>query len=978
MAKGKGFFRTVALMFDRNAAKRMEEEAAESLARAGKDGSEELAQALEQGGKVAARALAKSLRDEYNNTIAAANVDLAKGLIDPEQFAAIEREARRAFNAQLIPAMEKLRAEGKLTDAEFASLARKVKRVGEEGEKDLGLLQRGLEWVKGKALAAAAAVGALFALNKIREFGAASIRAALDAQESAQRLFAVWLANSGAVGRTFEELIEFGVRMKRETLFPEDQIQRAMSQLLTYKSIQGDTFERTIRLGGDMASVFGGLEQSVAALARALDDPIAGLGQLRKAGYTFEDSVVAQIKALTEQGQLFEAQKVILRELEKEVGGVAKGLKTGWVAAVDNMGKAWLGFKERTGEALLAAGGGISVIETLTASIEALTEWVEENRGAVTAVTDSIAAFGKGILWLIAKPVNVLLVSLQGWILLIDALGDALGALLNGGLFLIQDALSRLAEGFAWALEGAGAFARFIGGSGLSEAARNQAASIRAWAKEMRDAAAVSREAAKENLANIGAPKGAGASAAQAPKPRTGGGGTVDEEARNRALREEIALLKQASSMRLAGEREMARAAELEQSLRAQLERGNLSLAERVRIQGHLNDLEAIRKAEAGRAVTEAREELGLLERTSRIRRLSAEETARARELEADLRQALTQSTLTRAEQLGIEEEILRVRGLLRTAVDDEISALREAAGLRALTAEEQARAIILEDQIAAQLKGAAGNIEEEVRLQAQLNALRGLSLAPIEREISLLGNAAKHRKLSRDEVERLRIREAELRAQLALAQTLGEEIRLRGVLAGIQDILSDIPTLAGAMEAGLTNAVTNSAGAFEGFFAALAVGFDATEAGFKSVGDAAKGIGGAIVAGLAEGMADYHLAQAAGKLAEGIWPPNPAALLAAGKHSAAAGLFRALGAYSARAGQSPGGLPAGPGSVGVRAGQEAARHGPQVHVYIDPLDPSNPAWQRTAYAGVSAGVQRFGPIDGNANVTVHPRTGGQ
>jgi hypothetical protein len=960
MAKGKGFFRTVALMFDRNAAKRMEEEAAESLARAGKDGAEELARELDAGGKRAARALAKSLRDEYNNTLAAGRLDLAKGVIDAEQFAAIEREAKRTFNAQLIPTMEKLRAEGKLTDAEFANLSRSVKRVGDEGEKDLGLLGKSLEWVKGKALAAAAAVGALFALNKIRQFGEASIRAALDAQESAQRLFAVWRANSGAVGRTFEELISFGSRMKWETLFGEDVVQRAMSQLLTYKSIQGDTFERTVSRGGDMASVFGGLEQSVAALARALDDPIAGLGQLRKAGYTFEDSVVAQIKALTEQGKLFEAQRIILGELEKEVGGVAKGLKTGWVAAVDNMGKAWLGFKERTGEALLAAGGGISVIETLTASIVALTEWVEENRGAVTAVTDSVATFGKMVLWLIAKPVNVLLVSLQGWILLVDALGDALGALLNGGLSLLQGSLAKLAEGFAWALEGAGAFARFIGGSGLSEAARNQAASLRAWAKEMRDAAAVSREAAKENLANIGAPKGAGASAAQASTSRTGGG-TVDQEAMNAALREEISLLKQASSMRILGEREVARAAELERTLRDQLARGNLSLADRVRIQGHINDLEAVRKTEAGRAVAETREELGLLERTSRVRRLSAEETARARELEADLRQALTQSTLTRAEQLDIEEEILKVRGLLRTAVDDEISALREAAGLRALTAEEQARALVLEDQIAAQLKDATGDLAEQNRLQAQLNTLRGLALAPAEREIALLGQTARLRTLSRDEVERLRIREAELRAQIATAQSVEEEIRLRGLLADTRDILADIPSLANAMQDGLGNAITNTAGAFEQFFSALAVGFDATEAGFNSVGEAAKGVGLAMIGGLTDGMAQYHLAQAAGKFAEGTWPPNPAAIAAAMKHTAAAGLFKALGSLATPS-RGGSGMPTAPGGVGLRAGQEAARHGPEVHLHMyGDFDMLNPEVQRVTYGATQYATDRYG-----------------
>lgn len=47
----------------------------------------------------------------------------------------------------------------------------------------------------------------------------------------------------------------------------------------------------------------------------------------------------------------------------------------------------------------------------------------------------------------------------------------------------------------------------------------------------------------------------------------------------------------------------------------------------------------------------------------------------------------------------------------------------------------------------------------------------------------------------------------------------------------------------------------------------------------------------------------------------------------------------------------------------------------PEVHIYIDPLDPSRPAYQRQVYAAHQLARQRYG--DG-AEVHVHPMGGGR
>lgn len=134
----------------------------------------------------------------------------------------------------------------------------------------------------------------------------------------------------------------------------------------------------------------------------------------------------------------------------------------------------------------------------------------------------------------------------------------------------------------------------------------------------------------------------------------------------------------------------------------------------------------------------------------------------------------------------------------------------------------------------------------------------------------------------------------------------------------------------------------------FTDFFTAMATGFDSTRDGFHSLTDAAAGIGASIVAGLAGGMRDYHLAQSVGKLAEGIWPPNPAALAAAAQHVAAAGLFGALEGFAAGAGRRRAAAPAtSPGYVGRDAANTAHANQAAPIIYIDPFNPDSPVHAR-------------------------------
>lgn len=167
--------------------------------------------------------------------------------------------------------------------------------------------------------------------------------------------------------------------------------------------------------------------------------------------------------------------------------------------------------------------------------------------------------------------------------------------------------------------------------------------------------------------------------------------------------------------------------------------------------------------------------------------------------------------------------------------------------------------------------------------------------------------------------------------------------------------------------------------GSFSNFFDAMTNGFDVTAAGMELLSDVAEGTAQAMIGELVKGKAEYHTAEGIGKLAQGTWPPNPAALAAAGYHFAAAAAFKALpGIVGGIAGGGGGGRSGG-GGMGVGSGvgrpgtgEPQTPRGPEMNIFIDPLRPFDPAFQRVIGETVQGARERFGD---DLQVNVQPRS---
>ena len=140
--------------------------------------------------------------------------------------------------------------------------------------------------------------------------GAASVKAFDTQQKAIAQVEAGLISTGQAAGFTSKELQKMASDLQAKTLFgDEDILLNATAQLLTFTNIAGEQFERTQVAAANLAqkSFRGDLKSASIALGKALNDPVANLGALGRAGIQFSDEQEAVIKSLIETNRLADA-----------------------------------------------------------------------------------------------------------------------------------------------------------------------------------------------------------------------------------------------------------------------------------------------------------------------------------------------------------------------------------------------------------------------------------------------------------------------------------------------------------------------------------------------------------------------------------------------------------------------------------------------------------------------------------------------
>ncbi len=180
----------------------------------------------------------------------------------------------------------------------------------------------------GRILGVAGGVGlfelAKNAIRSVRDFGKAAV-AEVDSQLKADaQIKEAIRSTAGVAGKSLEELKGQAEQLQEITLFSDDQTEGAQALLLTFTNIRGEIFDNTIPLVQDLSTAFNqDLSSSAIQVGKALNDPIKGVTALQRVGITFSAEQKKMIKSLVETGDVAGAQKIILGELERQVGGSA-------------------------------------------------------------------------------------------------------------------------------------------------------------------------------------------------------------------------------------------------------------------------------------------------------------------------------------------------------------------------------------------------------------------------------------------------------------------------------------------------------------------------------------------------------------------------------------------------------------------------------------------------------------------------------
>jgi hypothetical protein len=119
-----------------------------------------------------------------------------------------------------------------------------------------------------------------------------------------------------------------------------------------------------------------------------LQDPIKGIAALAKSGVTFTKQEKKKIEALVESGNLLEAQNIILKAVEGQVGGTAAAS----ASSFDKMKFALAGVSDTFGEMLLPA------IDALAPKLAAFTAWATENKTLLAVLVGVFGGLATAIL----------------------------------------------------------------------------------------------------------------------------------------------------------------------------------------------------------------------------------------------------------------------------------------------------------------------------------------------------------------------------------------------------------------------------------------------------------------------------------------------------------------------------------------------------------------------------------------------------
>ena len=290
------------------------------------------------------------------------------------------RTNTKGFSQQIDNGKKKLTQFRKKTDEVNKKTVKGQSRIQDQFKKtsqSIAAVQGPLGPIAGRITSLGAIIGNVGLKTALITVGIAALTFALKAmvgvvgraEQQFLKLEAILKATGGAAGLSMMEIENLSRSIGIETLASTQKVRDAAGILLTFKSVQGDVFKDALRLTQDLAEIgFGDLKTGATQLGKALEEPIVGLGALRRVGVSFTEAQKEQIKVLDLTGRRVEAQEIILKALNEQVGGAGVNAAQGLSGAIDSVKEKFALFFEQTIV-------GRFIVDKLTAALLRLSDW---------------------------------------------------------------------------------------------------------------------------------------------------------------------------------------------------------------------------------------------------------------------------------------------------------------------------------------------------------------------------------------------------------------------------------------------------------------------------------------------------------------------------------------------------------------------------------------------------------------------------
>ena len=182
--------------------------------------------------------------------------------------------------------------------------------------------------------------------------------------------------------RTGESMVQFtkqATAMQKVGIFGDEDIIAAQSLLLQFDNLKGRVTEITPIIADFAAGTGRELGDAAAYIGETLALPYEGLSRLEEQGIIFNDVTKDMIKSMQENGEVTEAQNIIMLELEERFGGLNKAARATTTGGL----KAFTNSLGDSTEILGAVGDAIDgdLIENLTDMVDSFNNFAVSNEG---------------------------------------------------------------------------------------------------------------------------------------------------------------------------------------------------------------------------------------------------------------------------------------------------------------------------------------------------------------------------------------------------------------------------------------------------------------------------------------------------------------------------------------------------------------------------------------------------------------------